>query len=171
MFLKNYCIIIVSKRGRNMLNEISLFLVVSVESFLLKLYTNQNYDLYLKLKYEIHNHPFFMFIIIAIILLQVYFLLKMIISYLLIEQPIVIRIGYKSYYLLIFKKFISFIITMIVSNALIDYIIFKQINFIDILINNILLIITIPLFLIKKINTYAFVIVTFFILISRFIIF
>ncbi len=154
-----------------MLNEISLFLVVSVESFLLKLYTNQNYDLYLKLKYEIHNHPFFIFIIIAIILLQVYFLLKMIISYLSIEQPIVIRIGYKSYYLLIFKKFISFIITMIISNALIDYIIFKQINFIDILINNILLIITIPLFLIKKINSYAFVIVTFFILISRFIIF
>ena len=154
-----------------MLNEISLFLVVIVESFLLKLYTNQNYDLYLKLKYEIHNHPFFIFIIIAIILLQVYFLLKMIISYLSIEQPIVIRIGYKSYYLLIFKKFISFIITMIISNALIDYIIFKQINFIDILINNILLIITIPLFLIKKINTYAFVIVTFFILISRFIIF
>ena len=154
-----------------MLNEISLFLVVIVESFLLKLYTNQNYDLYLKLKYEIHNHPFFIFIIIAIILLQVYFLLKMIISYLSIEQPIVIRIGYKSYYLLIFKKFISFIITMIISNALIDYIIFKQINFIDILINNILLIITIPLFLIKKINSYAFVIVTFFILISRFIIF
>lgn len=154
-----------------MLNWIRLFFAVCIESFLLNIYTSQNYDLYIKLKYEIHNHPFFIFIIIAIILLQVYFLLKTIIAYLLIDQSIVIRIGYKKYYLLILKKFILFISIMLSSNALIDYILFKQINFIDILINNILLIITIPLFLIKKINTYAFVIVTFFILITRFIIF
>lgn len=154
-----------------MLNWINLLLTVSIESFLLNLYTSQNYELYLKLKYEIHNHPFFIFIIIAIILLQVYFLLKTIIAYLLIEQAIVIRIGYKKYYLLILKKFILFISIMLSSNAIIDYILFQKINFIDILINNLLLIITIPLFLIKKINTYAFVIVTFFILISRFIIF